>query len=81
MRGKIKYFLNNDPNLREIEMGDAYKTASVVAKAISKCQNALDGLLHENPSEMQNFYNELKTIEKDFKMEFQAITQGKRLLN
>jgi len=81
LAGRFEALKEDDSELKEIDMDDAFKTAKVVAKAISKCRNALDSLLQEDLSEIQKFHDELKAIEKGFKIEFQTITQDKRLLN
>ncbi|MBI3398468.1 MAG: hypothetical protein HY026_04465 [Deltaproteobacteria bacterium] len=81
LSGKYEAMEEDDTELKELDMEDANKTASVVIMAISKCKKALDSLLLEHLSEAQRFYTDLKDIEKGFKTEFPEIevTAGKQL--
>lgn len=81
LSGKYEAMEENDLELKEIEMEDANKTASVVAMAIGKCKKALDNLLREHMPEIQKFHTEIRDIEKEFRTEFPEIevTGGKQL--
>ena len=81
LSGKYEAIEEDDPELKELDIEDARKTASVVAMAISKCKKALDSLLAEHLPEIQKFYTELRDIEKGFKAEFPeiAVVEKKQL--
>ena len=70
LSGKYEAIEEDDPELKELDIEDARKTASVVAMAIGKCKKALDSLLLEHLIEIQKFYTELRDIEKGFRAEF-----------
>ncbi|MBI5328118.1 MAG: hypothetical protein HZB80_07495 [Deltaproteobacteria bacterium] len=81
LSGKYEAMEEDDLELKEIEMEDSRKTASVVIMAISKCKKALDGLLLEHLPEIQKFYTELRDIENGFGAEFPeiAVVEKKQL--
>jgi len=78
LSGKYEAMEEDDTELKEIEMEDACKTASVVAMAISKCKKALDSLLLGHLPNVKKFYIEISDIEKGFRTEFPEIDVAAR---